>query len=371
MSVAIKHEYFPSCKYVINHDTTNCAAYDGIGNHLYSGRALGLSEPWDIIQLHPDLQPLWDDIRNHYSRIGLSHTDDAVWNLDLKYVASRIGYQPSVFYYGKNECKYWGDREWLETAEFINSKNNFVALANELGIEVPDTLRFESAFNIWTDDIKNIQYPCFLKAAVPNAGNMFKRFKNESQLLDAIADIPGDIPLQIQKEIKAESFINLQYQVIGNDLVRLAATEQILDGCVLRGNHVPASHEPWSAVEPMAEWLKDHGMKGIFAFNVALMQTNMGLRFPALECNPRFSGTTYPTLIANKLNIFGWSALTMKTRHRSIADIDLKDIEFDKKTGHGVVLVNWGTVLEGEIVVLLAGTQTYQGALAVELLSRL
>ncbi|MGB5397378.1 MAG: ATP-grasp domain-containing protein, partial [Gammaproteobacteria bacterium] len=163
----------------------------------------------------------------------------------------------------------------------------------------------------------------------------------------------------------------LQYQVIGNDLVRLAATEQILDGCVLRGNHVPASHEPWSAVEPMAQWLKDHGMKGIFAFNVALLQTNMGLRFPAIECNPRFSGTTYPTLIANKLNIFGWSALTMKTRHRSIADIDLKDIEFDKKTGHGVVLVNWGTVLEGEIVVLLAGTQTYQGALAVELLSRL
>ncbi|MGB5397908.1 MAG: ATP-grasp domain-containing protein, partial [Gammaproteobacteria bacterium] len=211
MSVAIKHEYFPSCKHVINHDTTNCAAYDGVGNHLYSGRALGLSEPWDIIQLHPDLQPLWDDIRNHYRRIGLSHTDDVVWNLDLKYVASRIGYQPSVFYYGKNECKYWGDQEWLETAEFINSKNNFVALANELGIDVPDTLRFESAFNIWTDDIKNIEYPCFLKAAVPRAGNMFKRFKNESQLLDAIADIPGDIPLQIQKEIKAESFINLQY----------------------------------------------------------------------------------------------------------------------------------------------------------------
>jgi hypothetical protein len=371
MSVAIKHEYFPSIKYVINHDTTHCTAYDGVGNHLYSGRALGVSEPWDIIQLHPELKLLWNDIHAHYARIGLSHTEEVIWNLDLKFVGSRIGYQPSVFYYGPNECKYWGDQQWLETARFINSKNNFILMATTLGIEVPRTWCFDHSAAISDDIIDDVDYPCFLKASTPIAGAGFRRCKNKNQLLLAIAEFPEDTPVQIQKEVKADAFINLQYQVMGNELIRLAATEQILEGSVLRGNHVPTNHEPWAVVEPMAQWLKAHGMKGIFAFTVAITQTEHGLRFPVIECNPRFSGTTYPTLIANKLNIFGWSAITMTTRHRSIAEIDLKDIEFEKKTGHGIVIVNWGTVLEGELVVLLAGSQNYQGALAVELLKRL
>ena len=40
----------------------------------------------------------------------------------------------AVFYFGPGECRYWGDRAWSDTVEFINSKNNFMALADELGV---------------------------------------------------------------------------------------------------------------------------------------------------------------------------------------------------------------------------------------------
>ncbi len=121
----------------------------------------------------------------------------------------------------------------------------------------------------------------------------------------------------------------------------------------------------------MARWLKDHGIKGIFAFDVAVIQTEEGVRFSAIECNPRFNGASYPTVIAQKLDIPEWSALTFKTRHTNFSDLNLQDLEFNMKTGEGVVIVNWGTLIKGKLVLLLAGSPEYQEALRNELMHRL
>jgi hypothetical protein len=179
------------------------------------------------------------------------------------------------------------------------------------------------------------------------------------------------VPVQVQEEVKTDAFLNLQYRVIGKEVVRLAASEQILQGFEHQGNRVPASHEPWGAVDEMAYWLKDNGMKGIFAFDLAVVQTDRGLRFPAIECNPRFNGASYPTMIAQKLDIPEWRSITVATSHRSLDAIDLKGLEFDMRSGEGAIIVNWGTVLSGKLGVLLAGSQVFQKALEVELTSRL
>lgn len=371
MSVAIKQLHQQSHKHIVNHDIMSCTAEGVVGNYLYSGRALGISEPWDIIQMHPDLNPLWQDICDHYQRVGLRHSKNVIWNLDLKELGSHIGYQPTVFYYGPAECKYWGDYEWMNTVEYINSKNNFMQLATRLGIDIPQTLCFDSVAEIRPQVTQNMSYPCYLKAAVSVAGVGIYRCENKTALEQAIQHFDTDIPVQVQEEIKTDTFLNLQYKVVGDGAIRLAASEQILDGFVHQGNRVPASHEPWEAVEAMAMWLVDHGIKGIFAFDVAVVETPNGLRFPAIECNPRFNGASYPTLIAQKLDISHWSAVTFNTRHRRLADIDINDIEYNDKTGEGAIMVNWGTVLAGKLVILMAGSRPYQEALAVELEARL
>ncbi len=371
MSVALDHGYLPSGRYVINHDIMNCTADGVVGNQLYSGRALGLSEPWDIIQLHPDLQPLWADISAHYDRVGLRHSKEVIWHVHRAELGEHIGFHPSVFYFGPEECCYWGDNYWLETVEFINSKNNFVQLAGELGVDVPKTLCFDSSSQASADSLCEVVFPCYAKAAVSVSGVGIYRCRDQAELRQALDKFEDDVPIQLQEEVNAEAFLNLQYRVIGKDVVRLAASEQILDGFVHQGNRVPASHEPWRAVDAMAHWLKDRGMKGIFAFDVAVVQTDKGLRFPAIECNPRFNGASYPTLIAQKLDIPEWTALTMQTRYRSLADIDLDGIEYDHRTGSGVILVNWGPVLEGKLLLLLAGSSGQQEALKRELAARL
>lgn len=372
MSVAMLHSnHLPESKHIFNHDIMNCTAEGVVGNYFYSGRALGITEPWDKIQLHGDLKPLWHDIIAHYQRIGLSHTEDVIWYLNLKQLGAHIGYQPSVFYYGPNECQYWGDYEWLNTVEYINSKNNFMQLADELGVDVPMTLCFDNKSDIDVDIIKNVTYPCYLKAAISVSGVGIYRCEDKTELFESLRNFDSNTPIQIQEEVKTDTFLNLQYKVVGNEAVRLAASEQILDGFVHQGNRVPASHAPWEIVDPMADWLVMHGIKGIFAFDVAIAQTTSGLRFPAIECNPRFNGASYPTLMANKLNITKWSALTFPTKYRNLEKIDLRDIEYNHKSGEGAILVNWGTVLEGKLVILMAGSPEYQEALAVELAARL
>ncbi len=371
MSAAIDHGYLPAGKYIINHDIMNCTADGVVGNHLYSGRALGMSEPWDIIQLHPRLKILWSGIHEHYRRIGLSHSENVIWNVELEQLGAHIGHHPSVFYFGPHECRYWGDHYWLQTVEFINSKNNFIALAEELGMDVPKTLCFDSVAEIDIDSIEQMIYPCYLKAAISVSGIGIYRCANKTELVEAMTLFENNVPVQIQEEVNSEVFLNMQYRVVGNDVYPLAASEQILDGFVHQGNRVPACHEPWAAVDPMANWLKDKGMKGIFAFDVAVEESPSGTRFRAIECNPRFNGASYPTLVAQKLDIPEWSAVSMSTRYRSLGNIDLSDIEFDMRTGEGVIIINWGTILAGKLVILLAGSPEVQRELQVEIASRL
>lgn len=371
MSVAVEHLLSPKDRHIVNHDIMNCTAEGVVGNHLYSGRALGLSEPWDIIQLHPDLEPLWDDICAHYRRVGLEHAREAIWDVSRASLGEHIGYLPSVFFFGPHECLYWGDRQWLETVDFINSKNNFMQLADQLGVDVPQTLCFDHVGEIDAAVAADTVYPCYLKAAVSVSGVGIYRCENQAELLQAVATFDPATPVQIQEEVQTDTFLNLQYEVIGRDLIRLQSSQQILDGPAHQGNSAPAEYEPWDEVEPMAVWLHEHGMQGVFAFDVAVVDGPDGPRFPAIECNPRFNGASYPTAIAHKLHIPEWTATTLHTSHRDLASIDLSDLEYDPRTGEGAILVNWGTVLVGKLVILMAGSREYREALQVELQARL
>jgi hypothetical protein len=371
MSAALKLKAHPESRYVINHDIMNCTAEGVVGNHLFSGRALGFSEPGDIIQLHPDLRDLWSDISRHYLRVGLEHSHNVIWNLDLSHLARHAGHKPSVFFFGPEECRNWGDDAWLETVEFINSKNNFMALANQLGVDVPLTHCYDSASEITPTEIQEAVYPCYLKAAISVSGVGIYRCENPDELRSAISKFEDGVPVQLQEEVIAESFLNMQYLIADHQLIRLAASEQILDGFAHQGNRYPASFEPWEVVEPMAEWMKDKGMQGIFAFDVAVAQTGQGLRFPAIECNPRFNGASYPTMIAFKMGIPEWSAVSFSTSYRRLSDIDLKDVEYNAETKEGVIIVNWGTVLAGKLMLLIAGSRDYQEKMIMTLKSRL
>lgn len=356
---------------ILNHDIMGCTAEGVLGNQFYSGRALGVSDPGDLIQLHPDLKPQWSAICSHYQRIGLSHSSDVIWDLDPHHLAAYPEHEPSVFFFGDAEQSSRPDPGWYRSADYINSKNQFMSLADDLGVPVPRTLCFEEAARISEADINKAPYPCYLKAAVSVSGVGIYRCDDPHALRNAIKTFEPGVPVQIQDEVPTNCFLNLQYQALDGRAQRIAATEQILDGCVHQGNRHPVDMPPWEVVEPMAIWLVEQGMRGVFAFDVALVDSGGDAQPLAIECNPRWNGASYPTMVARKLGIEHWLARAFPTQHRSLADIDLSEIEYDPSTGEGVILVNWGPVLVGKLLVLLAGDPERQQALALALGQRL
>jgi len=356
---------------ILNHDIMGCTAEGVHGNHLYSGRALGMTEPEDIIQLHPDLRPQWPYISEHYERVGLSYTDQVLWHVEHEGLSNHPDRDVSVFYFGVDEQAARPDDEWFRVVDYINSKNNFMTLAESLGTPVPMTRCYNDAADIHKADIAGFDYPCYLKAAVSVSGVGIYRCADAADMQDALGRFAPGVPIQVQAEVVSDCFLNLQYQADERACYRLAATEQVLDGPVHQGNRYPARYTPWNSVEPMAKWLYQRGMRGVFAFDVAVIDTPSGIEYQAIECNPRYNGASYPTAVAKKLDIEQWLARTFKTRFRSLEEVELGGLEYDQSTGEGVILINWGPILVGKLLCLLAGSRSTQKRLELELQARL
>jgi hypothetical protein len=356
-------------RYIFNHDIMSCTNEKVRGNYLYSGRALGLTQVDDVIQIHPFLKQEWEAITAHYKRIDLIHTQDVIWDISAKRLGEHKGHLESLFFFGPRENKVRHDNKFYRVVEHINSKNNFVALASHLRMDIPHTQCFQG--KQWLAGIKDFPYPCYLKAAVSVAGKGIFRCETPADVIKAIAHFEEDVPLQIQEEVNTDVFLNLQYKASASGLERLIATEQVLKGYTHQGNRYPASHEPWESVEPMAQWLAEKGMRNVFAFDVAVMENAQGVRFVAIECNPRFNGASYPSGVACKLDIQYWVAKDFQTQHQRISQIDLTGIEFDPVEKKGIILVNWGTVLIGKLGVLIAGSPEQQRQLEDQLRTRL
>ncbi len=363
-------------KNIFNHDIMHCTHDAVVGNYLYSGRVLGMSEPEDLIQLHPDLKSQWKAVANHYDRIGLSHSQNPIWNVSFEELRKYPDYEPSVFIFSDafddlREDEDWfckENQDWQDVVKFINSKNNFIRLAQELNVNIPKTLCAENKAKLSEKD-SEIPFPCYLKPAVSVDGVGIHRCENSQELNNSLAKLNEDTPIQVQQEIIAHKFLNLQYQVKGDTVEPLAATEQILDGFAHQGNRYPTAYKPWDLVEPMAKWMAEKGMKGIFAFDVATVEDRTDCF--AIECNPRFNGASYPTGIARKLNINSWCSDNFATKHRSLDEIDLGELEYNPATKTGAIIYNWGCVLVGKLGILLAGSIAQQDELRTRLKQKL
>lgn len=363
-------------KRIFNHDIMHCTNDAVVGNYLYSGRVLGMSEPDDLIQLHPDLESQWAAINAHYRRIGLSHSQNPIWNVSFEELRKHPDYEPSVFIFSDDldnlpKDKDWFcevNQDWQEIVQFINSKNNFIRLAEDLNVNVPRTVCAENKSKLLEDN-DNIPFPCYLKPAISVDGVGIYRCENSQELNNSLANLDEDTPIQVQQEVIADKFLNLQYVVKDGTVKPLAATEQILDGFAHQGNRYPTSYQPWDLVEPMAKWMAKKGMKGIFAFDVATVKDKTECF--AIECNPRFNGASYPTGIAQKLGIDSWCSDNFATKYRSLDEIDLGDLEYNSATKTGAIIYNWGSILAGKLGILLAGSIAQQEQLRNLLKQRL
>ena len=355
---------------IFNHDIESCGPEWLNMSHLYSSRALCITEPGDIIQLPEVLISQWPAIQAHYQRIGLDVTREVIWDLRMERILEHPDHQPSFFFFGDKENRLCPDNARYQITRHLNSKNDLITLAGGMGISVPQTRCFNRIADV-ASSFEYLNFPCYVKPAISLSGLGISRCENLIELQQALVDLPADMPLQIQNEIPAKHFLSVQYSIQNGRLERLLFSEQILEGNAHSGNCYPTRYAPWEVLDGLASHIHQQGMKEIFAFDVAAAHNDDSISFYLLECNPRFTGATYPALIARKIGATHWSTATLETSQHELQEIDLSGIEYDPAKREGIILVNWGTILHGKLMVMLVGSETRQATLLKEFKQRI
>ncbi len=350
-----------------NHDIRSAGAASLELSWLYSGRALCLTAPGDLIQLSPDLHSQWAWIQAHYARAGIACTQEAIWDLRSKIARDHPDHVLSVFYFGDAEQRYRPDEERYHATARFNSKNEFIRHAAAAGVSVPRTLCYAAAAELG-DAFVDLPFPLYLKPAVSLSGIGVQRCEDAAALRAELAALSPGEPFQLQEEIAPARFFNVQYHAAGARAKRLLVSEQVLEGNAHRGNRAPCDWSPPAALDHLADTIAAAGLRDIFAFDVAVR--NDGAYY-VIECNPRVNSSSYPTLLARRLGVGQWSTLTLPTRQRDLGQLDLAGIEYDPATQSGTVVINWGTILHGELMVMLIGDAQRQAQLLDELKRRL
>lgn len=319
------------------------------GLEVYSGRALCLSEPCDVIQLDLKLESNWDWIVHHYSRIGLSHTTQVIWDNRFEIINDFPCHEISVFIFSPEINMIRENDRWLKIVRRMNSKNQFMKTCEKIGVPVPKTWFFSSK-----DEVARCQfpYPVYLKAANSVSGLGVARCINKQDIeLQLSTMSTGDF--QIQEEVVDSIFLNLTYVICNGKLERIVSTRQILKGFSHNGNTFPSGKDdPWHITDPVAEYLFQKGMFGTFGFDVAVAPSG----YFAIECNPRFNASVYPAVVAKKLGIKKWLATNVTTKENSLDNVRLGSLEYDQKTKKGIIVVNWGAVMYNKIGILIAAS---------------
>lgn len=354
---------------IYNHAITYCISGEVNGNHLYSGRALGLTEVNDVIQLHPDLKREWPYIAAHYERIGLSFSRNIIWDSSYQLLSNYTEYQPSFFYYGGDIYDSYIDANYFNIVRFISSKNNFIRVAQNLGLPVPKTYCYED--KSYVTDTSIFSFPCYLKAAISISGSDKYRCENKIELFHALHTFSDDVPIQIQEEIKSVTSLNVKYKITDRKAERLAITEQIIEENNYKGNQYSENYDCWHVTDSYAEYLYNKGMRGLFSFNIAVKNTKEGLGYLLIGCSPRFNDSSYSSLITKKLGVVNWKQEVFTCNIKSLSQLHLSGIEYDPKFSSGVVLVNWGGVLVGKVSVLFIGNSKQQKSLRKTFIERI
>ncbi len=332
----------------------------------YHCRSLGMTNPGDVIQLHPDLRKYWDHITSHYDRIGLSYTKNVIWNDDFEVIKNFPDLELSPYFFGSKANHVRPDEKWFKIAKNMNSKNYFIRTCRKLSVDIPNTFIFNGKKELTDFNTFNtFDFPVYFKISTSSSGRGVIKCHDIGELEEAVSVIKSDISFQIQEEINAKAFINVQYVIEGGRCKRVIISEQLLEGFRHLGNRFPTPYDDaWKMTDQIARKIKEEGMKGYFAFDLAV--TNNG-KYIAIECNPRVNGATYPTIIASKLGIKSWTAKNFKTDIRNYMDLHLEDIEYDPTIESGIVIINWGCIEFGKLGILLAGTLDEQNEMEKKL----
>ena len=360
---------------VFHHDVTASYPMEELQNlpgvPVYAARVFASTHPQDVVVLPKETKDYYPWIQEHYDRIGLPVAREVVFGGHDE-VRRYPNHDLSVFYFGEAENAVRPDRRWRETAEYLNSKNNIVMLCQELGVGTPRTACISRPVGQDVDLVGLGQtFPFYVKVALSASGFGVWRCEGPEDFNKVVSRLR--VPYQVQEALpEGTKFLNVQYETgPQGSPVRGPITFQVLQGNTHSGNSFPTPYDAadiHAVCDPVAKWATEHGMRGVFAFDVAATPDG---KFLLIECNPRWNGASYYSRVADKLGVSQWQSLNTGFKYRTFEGLHLPTgLAFSRAHGEGIIIVNWGCAGEGKLGIFVAGQPESRKELIVEFTER-
>jgi len=330
------------------------------GVAYWGARVLASTKAGDVVQLHPDIKTtglgtVW--IQEHYQRIGLQVASKFVYNESLDVMDEYPDAHLSVLLQGKLVSQVRPNSTNSILVEKMNDRNQFIRMCQDCDIPVPDTYCVDSVRSALC--LRPSRYPVYVKGAVPAPIKHVIRCDSEEEYCTAVEKIAG--PLQVQEALpKNTIYYNVQYQTTSTEqglrLSRRGLVERRAESLVHPGNFFPTKVNQdriWLYSDSLANHLFNQGMVGVWAFDVAVV----GEKVYFMECKLRWNSATYCSIPAQRLGITEWESVSALTLHTdfSFMQKNFGQVEYNKTTKRGIVVISWATILSNRLSLLVAG----------------
>lgn len=333
-----------------------------LDNKYYSDRgfAIGMGNENNVVLIEKSDAYVKDWMLSHFQEVGLGEKPNVcvggINNFQLDNQSAKE-FHPFIFY--PDEHRFSPNMCWLNIVKRTDDKNSFSLLCSQMGVPIPKTLIVKNKIEI--KDFDSIPYPGVLKISTEGSftGRGVFFFNDQDELEKLLGKISDEIAFQIQEDLRPHevTYLNLQYLKHNGKAKRLKMTDQILGGSGGKehiGNIYNAKinvdyYEAWGICDRIAGYMADRGIRNIFAFDVAVIKRNGKIEYLMIECNPRYNGSSTPTIICSRLNYRGPWVSRPFAFNGDISNIDLGDLAYNKNRKSGIVVHIASTARFGEI----------------------
>jgi len=342
----------------------------------YPSQALVLSRQEDVVQLPACLAREWDEIARHYHQAGLDFSRQVVWTLDYK-VTRNSQLEPSVVCSKPDIIGQAADN--LEAV--TGRKSDSARLLDLSGMTRPYTVVCRSRSDL--PNPATLPFPCYLKLDNDSRfGLGVRHCRDSSELLAGIASIRGDHGFLVQadscRHLPANGHPPAVYQLTGKlDPVRGSVQYGGVVKVVSHRRLEPAEYDVAQSIyeqtAKLVRYLLLRGRAGKFNLKVAAVKREKGYTLEVIDLNAGYTRADYYLSAAERIGARHWTAVTLDTNQRRLAEISLPDLEYRPGlNSEGVLVVNWGSIHQGGLGVLItAASADRVASLENELKSRL
>ncbi len=352
------------------HDITNSVPLHqhpyvpGLG--LYGCRALAVSNPGDSVIMPQAATEGLSAIERHYQDVGLRHGVSYAFGGWESLVRRPPSFEPSLYEYNRHSHQLFRDLRWLPTVELLGDKNYFVDHCENLGLSFPATTKVRFRCDCPSPE----RYPVVVKPVRSVVGGGATVCASRQQYEQVVGRL--DLPYQVQEYLPTTTrYFVVEYRRTGGRLLPGVVVERV------SRHGRPVSYHSSGSVAPritmvtdrLAVWAFEQGMKGMWSYEVAVTPTGAVL---PLECRPRWSDVSYSIVVAEKLGVTEWECQTFTGLTLAVSDVcELGELMYQPRAKEGVVIINWATVSQGRLDVLVAGEPAARAELLSELSYRL